>query len=1029
MRTESASQLHQRGLAFLAGAGFAAVPTVGPYVALLAIVTGRLQIQRLDRWWWLAAAALGLPWMLGGYVWDGIGATAQVLAVWLIVRAAAEVRRSSLGTSLSFDVGAGLVFGFAVAMALGLSRASEWRLESARSVLDVFAWTGNPALFGHAMVVLAALLAVVIPSAALRATALALGALAALVSGSVEAVLAWLIVAVGLRFLARGEGGRGPALVEWGLVAVMLVAASGLGDALGLGRPGFRLDLVAPNPGANLFRGTEATGEWWYPLGVEVAATTATIEGIERSAFIVTKRDPASFSRLQQIVELRPQRSYVLSVAWRADAEGQVGLDGWARSPDGGRDANLAATHRSGSWLTNTTQHFTILAAGVDAIDGDWLRGHVVFRYEGDTRLVWYVGAVPDRSAAVGTSATFAEFQLVEGDALTAYLPNASDVRFTDLRASRLPMWREALGAIAQRPWLGWGPLGFPRATTELAPSEASFRPLAAHAHSLVIDTWLERGLLGLVGLVLLAGVMALRTLQQRDRAMALVLGAVVVLNLFETTFFNGAVIYPLAAVLGWRAVGAREIAQAQTGVGSAGAVRVALAATDVLVAFAAISVATLLTTSDARITTLLEVWSHPALPYLTLLWPALSWLIGLYPGYGLAPHEQLARSVRAAAAATVALGFLALLLGDGIPLNAASVLLVGIVSVLLAPVARFAVRRFLSYARLWGRPVVVLGTGPRAAGIVRYLLDHRGVGLHPVAAFGDDGWDLPALPVTGRLDQAWSHLETLGVRHAIVTPEAAVSVGYDEVLRRAERSLQFVQFVPELHGVPAASVIATPLGTTLALQVRNQLASTGNRAVKRTLDVAGAAALLAVLGLPLLAVALWIRLDSRGPALYLSPRLGRYGETFRCVKFRTMHVDADARLERLLASDPALREEYERFHKLERDPRVTRAGRVLRALSIDEFTQLLNVLAGQMSLVGPRPYMVRELEQMGDERDIILLSRPGMTGYWQVDGRNDVTFDERQAMEATYVRNWSVWWDVEILLRTPAAVLDRTGK
>src|SRR5690606_1778221 len=145
------------------------------------------------------------------------------------------------------------------------------------------------------------------------------------------------------------------------------------------------------------------------------------------------------------------------------------------------------------------------------------------------------------------------------------------------------------------------------------------------------------------------------------------------------------------------------------------------------------------------------------------------------------------------------------------------------------------------------------------------------------------------------------------------------------------------------------------------------------------TIDLFGSLALLVVLGVPLLLIALLIRLDTRGPALYLSPRIGRYGNVFNCIKFRTMHVDAEERLAELLATHPELRAEYDRFHKLENDPRVTRVGRLLRRLSLDELPQLINVLLGQMSLVGPRPYLVRELEIMGQERDLIFLARPGM--------------------------------------------------
>jgi Undecaprenyl-phosphate galactose phosphotransferase WbaP len=236
------------------------------------------------------------------------------------------------------------------------------------------------------------------------------------------------------------------------------------------------------------------------------------------------------------------------------------------------------------------------------------------------------------------------------------------------------------------------------------------------------------------------------------------------------------------------------------------------------------------------------------------------------------------------------------------------------------------------------------------------------------------------------------------------------------------------VQFLPDLQGLPAAAFTAAPLGTSLALEVRNELASTSNRALKRAADVAGSLLLLVALA-PLLAlIAAWVRLDSRGPALYRSERVGRYGETFACLKFRTMFVDAEARLGAIMAGDAELRDEYARYHKLRDDPRVTRAGRLLRRLSLDELPQILNVLHGRMSLVGPRPYLLREVAEMGSDRDLVFLARPGMTGYWQVSGRNDVTFAERQAMEAHYVRNWSFWWDVELMLRTPIVLAQRTG-
>ena len=1027
MATIAPASPARRGLAFLAGVGFAAVPTVGPYVALLALASGGLQIHRADRWWWIAALLLGLPWMLTGSLWAGVGASAQIVAVWLIFRAAAEVRHAVRGTTLPFDAGAGLLVGFAGAMALGLERATTWRIDAARSVIDVFAWTASPALYGHAMLLLAALLAVIVPSTTLRVVSLGLGAIAVIVSGSHEAVLAWLLVAIGLRFVGR-RGGRGASLAEWTMVALMLAVATGLTALVGLGRTGYRLDVVPPAAGANLFRGTEAAaGEWWYPLGVEFEAVPVTLDGAARTGYRVTKTDAAPYARLQQIVELRPGTAYVLAVAWRDDGDRRPGLDGWGRVEGTDQVVNLGSNLRNGAWITGGSGPIAVLGSDATAIADGWTRGHVAFRYDGTEPLIWYVGAVPDRSNATGVSTIFAEFQLIEGDAWLPYLPNEADVRLTDLRTTRLPLWRQAAEAISARPWLGWGPGGYVLAAQALHPDDARFRPVVAHAHSLVLDTWTERGVVGLLGLLLLGGVMTLRVLQQRDRAMAVVLAGVVVLSLFDTTFFNGAMIYPLAAVLGWRAVGTRAPARAETGAGSAAAVRLALATTDVAVAATGLAVGLALTgasVSDA----FAGAWT-PTLAYATLLWPAFAWLTGAYPGYGRALRDELAGAVRSSLSASVTLGFAVLVLPAALPISPRAVWVAALVTVLLSPFARLLAKQGLRVARLWGRPVAIVGTGPGAARVARHLLDHEGIGLHPVAAFGDGDWDVPALPVTGNLDQVWERVRVLRIQHLIVAPEAADRVGFDTVLQRAERAVRFVQFIPDLHGIPASSVRAAPLGTTLGLEVRNQLASGANRALKRITDLLGSTLLLVVLGPALLAIAAWIRRDSSGPALYLAPRVGRYGRPFACIKFRSMHVDAEARLQQLLAQDDRLRDEYERFHKLSDDPRVTGAGRLLRKLSLDEFPQLINVFLGHMSLVGPRPYLVRELEKMGSERDLIFLARPGMTGYWQTEGRNDVTFEERQAMEAAYVRNWSIWWDVEIMLRTPVVLLTRTGK
>lgn len=198
--------------------------------------------------------------------------------------------------------------------------------------------------------------------------------------------------------------------------------------------------------------------------------------------------------------------------------------------------------------------------------------------------------------------------------------------------------------------------------------------------------------------------------------------------------------------------------------------------------------------------------------------------------------------------------------------------------------------------------------------------------------------------------------------------------------------------------------------------------------AIKRVIDLASA-----IIGglfiIPiLLAIALAIRLDSPGPIIYRSKRVGRGGKEFDCFKFRSMYQGADERLNALLDSNPHLKEEFLTTYKLKEDPRITRVGAFLRKSSLDELPQLINVINGTMSLVGPRPMSSSELKQCGDLYEYYRIALPGMTGYWQVSGRNDVSLDERIAMEKYYIINRSLSLDIAILLKTTQVIISGKG-
>jgi len=200
-------------------------------------------------------------------------------------------------------------------------------------------------------------------------------------------------------------------------------------------------------------------------------------------------------------------------------------------------------------------------------------------------------------------------------------------------------------------------------------------------------------------------------------------------------------------------------------------------------------------------------------------------------------------------------------------------------------------------------------------------------------------------------------------------------------------------------------------------------------RFLKRVVDITCAFTGLFFLLPVFIVIALFIKLESPGPLFFRQKRLGRGGRHFDMLKLRSMYVDADEMLVKILDDNAELRQEYGRFHKLKDDPRVTAIGRITRKYSIDELPQLWNVLVGDMSLVGPRPYLPGELYKMqGNGARFILSIRPGLTGLWQTGGRNHLSFDRRLELDVDYVDRWSPWLDLQLLLRTIPVILKGEG-
>ncbi len=196
----------------------------------------------------------------------------------------------------------------------------------------------------------------------------------------------------------------------------------------------------------------------------------------------------------------------------------------------------------------------------------------------------------------------------------------------------------------------------------------------------------------------------------------------------------------------------------------------------------------------------------------------------------------------------------------------------------------------------------------------------------------------------------------------------------------------------------------------------------------KRLFDVVFSLTILIVFAPVYLLLVVLIALSSRGPVFYIQERVGKNYKPFGCIKFRTMVRNADEVLIEMMETSPGLRQEFKSNFKLRRDPRITRIGRFLRITSLDEFPQFLNVLKGDMSVVGPRPVVTEELERYGKYADRVFSIRPGLTGLWQVSGRNQTSFIRRAELDIEYIQRWSIWMDIFILIKTIKVVLLREG-
>jgi Undecaprenyl-phosphate galactose phosphotransferase WbaP len=1020
------------GASFILGMGLSLLPGFAPFVALLYFLTERWHFRRLDVIAVSGAVLFALPLLFTGGSASALPSLFQLLAAWLLFRSFASLTRLRSTLINPRLLGIGLLAGLATVVAIGFLR-----IEGVNVVARLWravVWEDSPALYAHTTLGLGALIGLIVLRQRYRLVSLGLSAVAILVSGSREAAIAWVVITSGMLLLSPALSLR-RRITEWIVLASMLVVSAGIGSLLGWGNFGFLVDLAPSTESRNLLQGTEiGNGDWWFEQGVSYTSGTEIIEGVEHTTYLIRKSEPENWRRLQQFIPIAPGISYTASVLVRSDDPAtRPGLQGWGELLGKGTLIISGVLVDGERWITQVTGPGRILDSGIDPGPGEWTRVWLTFEHHGEETLYWWMGLAPDQRNGHGSPSEFAAFQLEEAGMPSPYQPGPASAGL-GLRTARMPYWQAAVAGISEKPILGWGTTRFDDYFSGIWTGRSRFDTVPQHTHNLVLQILFERGFLGLAGLTLFLATLLGLAFCKGDATFLLVAGGLLIANMFDYTLLYGGVLYPFAAIAGWRSAGRQEADRASMQTARQATVRLVLAAGDlVAVMLAVLAAAALRMLLGMESTWLAQLERLPSVAlYALMLWPAAAWREGLYPGYGLTAPQELGKQVQAGVFAGLLLAVLSLFLplGDVVPrsLLLATILL----SLFIAPVGRALAKRLLLSFGLWGRPLVVLGAGDTGRRVVRALCRSPLDGLQPVALFDDDptlaGSSVEGLRVAGVLDDAGAFAKRRGIDHAIVAIRTLSSQTATSLINTQGRSFRHMQFIPDLAGLPAEEVYASSLDGMLALEVRNGLYSRRNRLFKRAIDLAGMAVVGLIAAPVLLAIYLWVRIDSPGPGLYRSRRIGENGGRFHCLKFRTMYVDADERLAEIMANDASVRSEYLRYHKLERDPRVTRVGRLLRRFSLDELPQLYNVLVGEMSLVGPRPYMVREQNDMGRYGETILRAKPGITGYWQVTGRSNVTFLDRLEMESHYVRNWSIWWDIICLVKSFGAVIRRDG-
>jgi len=336
-----------------------------------------------------------------------------------------------------------------------------------------------------------------------------------------------------------------------------------------------------------------------------------------------------------------------------------------------------------------------------------------------------------------------------------------------------------------------------------------------------------------------------------------------------------------------------------------------------------------------------------------------------------------------------------------------------------------------LHSTKMGGIPTVIYGSGGTGRLVVKCLKSSRKSDYHPVLILDDDPTsedECMGIPVIHDTGIGPEIVKRYKIRTAIVAMPKLDIQKLKHLINTSVSAFRYNVIIPNYFNISTIWMSVRDFNGVLGIDTSNKLRFGLNLKIKRFLGL-----VLVIFGgilvLPfILFIIIMIKISSPGPVLYKHKRLGKDGKYFYAYKFRSMVMDAENQLEKIIEKYPELKTEWENNHKLQNDPRITGIGRFLRRTSIDELPQLLNILKGEMYLVGPRPIVDDEVVKYGEDFNRVFSIKPGLTGLWQVSGRSHADYHDRIAYDTYYIQNWSVWLDLWIIYKTIGVVLFRKG-